>query len=61
MVLAWLDLESRYTTSTSFFLDETDTHGLEELQMRRPHKERYRLDKLLKRKAEEGVKIYVIL
>ena len=40
---------------------QTDTHGLEELQMRRPHKERYRLDKLLKRKAEEGVKIYVIL
>ena len=53
--------ESRYATTFSFFLDETVTHGLEELQMRRPHKERYRLDKLLKRKAEEGVKIYVIL
>ncbi|KAF8964181.1 hypothetical protein BDZ97DRAFT_1731107 [Flammula alnicola] len=32
-----------------------------ELQMRRPDKERYRLDKLLERKAKEGVKIYVIL
>ena len=32
-----------------------------ELEMRRPDKERYRLDKLLERKAKEGVKIYVIL
>ncbi|KAF8798774.1 phospholipase D [Phlegmacium glaucopus] len=32
-----------------------------ELEMRRPNKERYRLDKLLERKAKEGVKIYVIL
>ncbi|KAH8114370.1 phospholipase D [Phellopilus nigrolimitatus] len=32
-----------------------------ELQMRRPHKDRYTLDKLLERKAKEGVKIYVIL
>lgn len=32
-----------------------------ELQMRRPHMERYRLDQLLERKAKEGVKIYVIL
>ena len=32
-----------------------------ELQMRRPNKEKYRLDKLLERKAREGVKIYVIL
>ena len=32
-----------------------------ELQMRRPNKGRYRLDKLLERKAKEGVKIYVIL
>ena len=29
--------------------------------MRRPNKERYRLDKLLERKAKEGVKIYIIL
>ncbi|KAF9454771.1 phospholipase D [Macrolepiota fuliginosa MF-IS2] len=32
-----------------------------ELLMRRPNKERYRLDYLLERKAKEGVKIYVIL
>ncbi|EJC97886.1 phospholipase D [Fomitiporia mediterranea MF3/22] len=32
-----------------------------ELQMRRPNKEHYRLDKLLQRKAYEGVKIYIIL
>ncbi|KAJ7288468.1 phospholipase D [Mycena rebaudengoi] len=32
-----------------------------ELQMRRPNKEKYRLDHLLERKAKEGVKIYVIL
>jgi phospholipase D1/2 len=29
--------------------------------MRRPNKDRYRLDKLLERKAKEGVKIYIIL
>ncbi|KAF9013434.1 hypothetical protein BDQ17DRAFT_1343417 [Cyathus striatus] len=32
-----------------------------ELLMRRPGKERYRLDRLLERKAKEGVKIYIIL
>ncbi|KAI5121406.1 hypothetical protein M0805_003178 [Coniferiporia weirii] len=32
-----------------------------ELQLRRPHKERYRLDRLLEQKAKEGVKIYIIL
>jgi len=32
-----------------------------ELLLRRPGKERYRLDCLLERKAKEGVKIYVIL
>ncbi|KAF9777640.1 phospholipase D [Thelephora terrestris] len=32
-----------------------------ELQLRRPGKERYRLDRLLQRKAQEGVKIYIIL
>ena len=32
-----------------------------ELQLRRPGKERYRLDRLLQRKARAGVKIYVIL
>jgi phospholipase D1/2 len=29
--------------------------------MRRPGKEKYRLDKLLQRKAKEGVKIFIIL
>ncbi len=29
--------------------------------MRRPAKESYRLDRLLKRKAEEGVMVYVIV
>jgi phospholipase D1/2 len=29
--------------------------------MRRPNKDRYRLDKLLERKAKEGVKIYIVL
>ncbi|KAH9949881.1 phospholipase D [Amylocystis lapponica] len=32
-----------------------------ELQMRRPNKPKYRLDRLLERKAKEGVKIYIIL
>ncbi|KAJ1309919.1 hypothetical protein OPQ81_006678 [Rhizoctonia solani] len=32
-----------------------------ELYLRRPGKEQFRLDRLLKRKAEEGVKIFVIL
>jgi phosphatidylserine/phosphatidylglycerophosphate/cardiolipin synthase-like enzyme len=32
-----------------------------ELYLRRPGKESYRMDNLLKRKAQEGVKIYVIL
>ncbi|KAF7314305.1 Phospholipase [Mycena kentingensis (nom. inval.)] len=32
-----------------------------ELEMRRPNKDRYRLDHLLERKAKDGVKIYVIL
>jgi len=29
--------------------------------MRRPDKPRYRLDKILEKKAKEGVKIYLIL
>ncbi|KAI9061357.1 phospholipase D [Trametes sanguinea] len=32
-----------------------------ELQLRRPNKDRYRLDRLLEKKAKEGVKIYIIL
>ncbi|KZP31489.1 phospholipase D [Athelia psychrophila] len=32
-----------------------------ELQLRRPNKDKYRLDRLLQRKAREGVKIYVIV
>ena len=32
-----------------------------ELQLRRPGMDKYRLDRLLERKAKEGVKIYVIL
>ncbi|KAF9221001.1 phospholipase D [Gyrodon lividus] len=32
-----------------------------ELQMRRPNKDKYRLDKILERKAKEGVKIHIIL
>ncbi|KAG8214440.1 phospholipase D [Butyriboletus roseoflavus] len=32
-----------------------------ELQLRRPNKDKYRLDRILERKASEGVKIYVIL
>lgn len=32
-----------------------------ELHMRRPNMDRYRLDKLLERKAKEGVKIFIIL
>ncbi|KAJ4482266.1 phospholipase D [Lentinula aciculospora] len=32
-----------------------------ELQLRRPNKDRYRLDKLLESKAREGVKIFIIL
>jgi phospholipase D1/2 len=29
--------------------------------MKRPNKDRYRLDRLLEQKAKEGVKIYIIL
>ncbi|KAF8916964.1 hypothetical protein CPB85DRAFT_1453067 [Mucidula mucida] len=32
-----------------------------ELQLRRPNKDRYRLDHLLERKAKEGVKIFIIV
>lgn len=32
-----------------------------ELYLRRPGDERYRLDNLLKRKAEDGVKIFIIV
>lgn len=32
-----------------------------ELQLRRPNKDRYRLDRMLERKAKQGVKIYIIL
>ncbi|KAH0831900.1 phospholipase D [Lanmaoa asiatica] len=32
-----------------------------ELQLRRPSKDKYRLDRILERKASQGVKIYVIL
>ena len=32
-----------------------------ELQLRRPNKDRYRLDRFLEKKAKEGVKIYIIL
>ncbi|KAF9242554.1 phospholipase D [Melanogaster broomeanus] len=32
-----------------------------ELQLRRPNKEKYRLDRILERKAKEGVKIHIIL
>ncbi|KAF8323532.1 uncharacterized protein EI90DRAFT_3146978 [Cantharellus anzutake] len=32
-----------------------------ELQLRRPNKHHYRIDRLLKRKAEQGVKIFVII
>jgi phospholipase D1/2 len=32
-----------------------------ELYLRRPGNERYRLDNLLKRKAEDGVKIFIII
>jgi phosphatidylserine/phosphatidylglycerophosphate/cardiolipin synthase-like enzyme len=35
--------------------------GRAELQMRRPGKDKYRLDNLLQRKAREGVKIFIIL
>ena len=41
--------------------DGNSIHRNLELQMRRPHKERYRLDRLLQKKAEEGVMIYIIL
>jgi phospholipase D1/2 len=32
-----------------------------ELQLKRPNKARYRLDRLLEKKAKEGVKVYIIL
>jgi phosphatidylserine/phosphatidylglycerophosphate/cardiolipin synthase-like enzyme len=46
-----------------FFIENISSHihRPTELEMRRPNKERYRLDRLLERKAKEGVKIYVIL
>ena len=44
----------------SWFVSDT-SEPVVELQLRRPGKERYRLDRLLQRKAQEGVKIYIIL
>jgi phospholipase D1/2 len=32
-----------------------------EIQLRRPDKPRYRLDKLLEKKAKEGIKIHIII
>ena len=32
-----------------------------ELQLRRPNKLKYRIDKLLEKKAKEGVQIYIIV
>ena len=40
---------------------DTDPRNVVELLMRRPSKDKYRLDRLLERKAKEGVKIYIIL
>jgi phospholipase D1/2 len=45
----------------SFGLKVDLANSSSELYLRRPGKESYRLDKLLKRKAQEGVMIYVIL
>jgi phospholipase D1/2 len=42
------------TTMTRFFF-------CLEVLLRRPDKDKYRLDHLLQRKAREGVKIYIIL
>ncbi len=41
--------------------DEAIFDIISELQLRRPNKERYRLDRLLERKAKEGVKICIIV
>jgi phosphatidylserine/phosphatidylglycerophosphate/cardiolipin synthase-like enzyme len=35
--------------------------SMAELQLRRPDKGRYRIDKLLERKAKDGVKIHIIV
>jgi phospholipase D1/2 len=37
------------------------TYGQPELQLRRPNKDKYRLDRLLERKAKEGVKVFIIV
>ena len=48
--------------SSSFFFDfRLKLLGFVELQMRRPGMEKYRLDRLLQRKAREGVKVFIIL
>ena len=40
----------------------TESHlAITEVYLRRPGREQYRLDRLLERKAKEGVKIFVIL
>jgi len=46
---------------TSAFISIRRLRLFSELYLRRPGKEAFRLDKILKRKAEEGVKVFVIL
>ncbi|KAG6841710.1 hypothetical protein C0991_007982 [Blastosporella zonata] len=48
-------------TGLFVFIPSNVTSDATELHMRRPGKDRYRLDRLLERKAKEGVKIYIIL
>jgi hypothetical protein len=61
------DLDALIFSSVAFFglsfIENISSHVHHpiELEMRRPNKERYRLDRLLERKAKEGVKIYVII
>jgi hypothetical protein len=52
VALSWYDVSK----GVAAFIDPYT-----ELEMRRPGKEKYRLDNLLLRKAKEGVKIFVIL
>jgi len=65
-VLVLLAIDSLDPFLSSFMRNEEERQKLinrisPELYLRRPGDERYRLDNLLKRKAEDGVKIFIII
>ena len=58
---SWVVADARYVERSLLSCNSSGSFPRIDLYMRRPKKENYRLDRLLKRKAEEGVMVYVIV